>query len=445
MNTLGSIHQEFDQLELAREYYAKAVAIDDDYADAHCNLGNALNKLEQFDQAAVHLQRALDLNPAHAQALTSLGSIFLDRGDFTAAENNFRKALEIDGDQPEAVAMLARVKRMGTDDQPWLDKAQELAGRDLPARQAAILHYAMGKYYNDVGDYPAAFFHYKTANTHKQTFTPAYDRVNQKKFVDALINAYNSDSFAAVQPGSSPSSRPIFIIGMPRSGTSLTEQIMASHPGIFGAGELRFWNEAAKTHKNACLTGIFFPELLSQLAREYEADLDRFDPDASIVVDKMPGNFLHLGFINAAFPKARFIHMQRNPVDTCLSINFQNFNQEHAYANDLEDLAHYCRQYHRLMNHFRQICPSHILLEVPYEGIVDDQEGWSRKIIDFTGLDWDDACLHFHKTKRKVGTASNWQVRQKIYKTSKERWRRYEKFVGPLLPLLELYQPNNQP
>jgi len=155
-------------------------------------------------------------------------------------------------------------------------------------------------------------------------------------------------------------------------------------------------------------------------------------------VDKMPGNFMHLGLIHVIFPQARILHTRRHPIDTCLSIYFQNFSRRHTYANDLDDLAFYYNEYRRLMAHWRAVLPPEVFLEVPYEALVEDQEGWSRRIIDFIGLEWNERCLDFHEAERKVGTASNWQVRQKIYKTSKARWKNYERFVGSLLPLLEI-------
>jgi hypothetical protein len=152
----------------------------------------------------------------------------------------------------------------------------------------------------------------------------------------------------------------------------------------------------------------------------------------------MPGNFLHLGVIHAALPHARIIHMQRNPIDTCLSIYFQNFGAVHSYANDLEDLAHYYAEYLRIMKHWRLTLPENTLLEVPYEGLVERQEAWSRKMLEFVGLPWDPACLDFHQTRRSVSTFSKWQARQKINNLSVERWRNYEKSAGPLLSLVHL-------
>jgi hypothetical protein len=156
----------------------------------------------------------------------------------------------------------------------------------------------------------------------------------------------------------------------------------------------------------------------------------------------MPGNFLWIGFIHSVFPKARILHIKRNPVDTCLSIFFQHFNSRHRYSNDLDDLAHYWVQYHKVMNHWSKVLPKDILLDVPYEKVVDDYEVWARKIISFIDLEWEEQCLEYYKTPRKVGTASNWQARQPIYTTSKARWYNYKKYAAPLLSLLNYYTDN---
>jgi len=179
---------------------------------------------------------------------------------------------------------------------------------------------------------------------------------------------------------------------------------------------------------------------LKMAARECLDHLASKSPEAARVVDKMPGNFLYVGLIHTVFPNARILHTMRNPVDNGLSVYFQNFNKRHGYANDLEDIAHYYQQYHRLMEHWQAVIPADRLLELPYEQLLEDQEGWSRRIMNFIGLDFDERMLEFYKTERKVGTASNWQARQPIYKTSKERWRNYEKHVQALLPLIPLYE-----
>ena len=222
---------------------------------------------------------------------------------------------------------------------------------------------------------------------------------------------------------------------MPRSGTTLAEQILASHPAVFGAGELPYWNNASWAYESSRRDDGTSERTPGELGNDYLRLLEGLSTDALRVVDKMPGNFLHLGLIHAAFPHARIIHMRRNPIDTCLSIYFQNFTTGHSYANDLENLAHYFSEYRRVMEHWRSTLPANAILDLPYEELVEDQETWSRKMVQFIDLPWDPRCLEFHRTGRTVSTASLWQVRQQISKTSVARWRNYEKFVGPLLPL----------
>jgi hypothetical protein len=217
---------------------------------------------------------------------------------------------------------------------------------------------------------------------------------------------------------------------MPRSGTSLVEQILASHPEVWGAGELTFWNSA--------LTAADVELDVGAIARDYLQLLAKLSPHARRVVDKMPENFRHLGLIHAALPEARIIHVRRHPLDTCLSIYFQDFKTSLAYATDLADLAHYYRQYWRLTDHWRSLLPREAMLEVSYEGLVANPEQWARKLLEFVGLPWDARCLEFHQTRRSVVTASKWQVRQKINATSVARWRHYEPYLGELRSLIPL-------
>ncbi len=224
---------------------------------------------------------------------------------------------------------------------------------------------------------------------------------------------------------------------MPRSGTSLAEQILASHPAVFGAGEVVFWSAAYDAYRAAELDGKAGSDLIAGMARDYLALITSLSGAAQRVVDKMPANFLYAGLIHCALPQARIIHMQRHPIDTCLSIYFQNFFNIGPYANDLANLAHYYREYLRITDHWRAVLPATTLLEVPYEALIEDQEGWTRRMLEFVGLPWDPKCLDFHQTDRVVITASKWQVRQKISKASVARWRNYEPFVGPLRSLIE--------
>jgi hypothetical protein len=257
----------------------------------------------------------------------------------------------------------------------------------------------------------------------------------------------------------------VFIVGMPRSGTTLAEHILASHPAVFGAGELPFWSDVSALLESrregdqgsgrapaAFAASAEFAAAAAAagsaaFAADYLRELDELSPAALRVVDKMPANFLSLGVIHEALPNARILHLRRNPLDTCLSIYFQHFRAAHSragnpayagdltYASDLDDIAHYYVEYLRLMAHWRRVLPEHAMLDVPYEALVGDQETWSRRMLAFIGIPWDPRCLDFHETHRSVMSASKWQVRQKMSRASIERWRNYEKFVGSLRAL----------
>jgi tetratricopeptide (TPR) repeat protein len=406
----------------------------------HC-YSQSLRERGEIKEAKRVLTQILEIDASYVPALNAMGSIYVEYGKFDEAQAMFDQALAIDPDNVGAWASLVTVRKMTPEDRPWLEKAEQLLAKGLPKTRESGLRFAMGKFCDDTKDYDNAFAHYQRGNELKKTFGKPYLREYHAAVIDHLIHAYDIQVMHTRQPGSSDSMRPVLIVGMPRSGTSLTEQILASHPDTFGAGELRYWGQQMERHRKAICTAGFDEALVRQAAQGYLEELQSHSDSATRVVDKMPGNFMSVGFIHSVFPNARILHTMRNPVDTCLSIYFQNFNLGHTYASDLEDLAVYYRQYHRLMAHWRKVMPKDRFLELPYEQLVEDQEGWSRKIIEFIGLEWDERCLEFYKTERKVGTASNWQARQPIYKTSKERWRNYERHIGPLLPLLELYDP----
>jgi hypothetical protein len=222
---------------------------------------------------------------------------------------------------------------------------------------------------------------------------------------------------------------------MPRSGTSLVEQIIASHPSAQGAGELDYWPEAFRKHGATICREPPAEALAKKLAAGYLRTLQQHSPQAQRVVDKTPFNADLMGLIHCVFPRARFIYLRRDPIDSCLSCYFHQLPATLTFCRDLEDLAHYYRQHQRLVAHWRDTLPRGALLDVPYEELTADQELWTRKIVDFLGLEWDPGCLDFHRTNRAVVTASYWQVRQKLYRSSVGRWRNYKKFIGPLLAL----------
>lgn len=468
----GNVLRRFGQLGEAAESYRRAVEFNPAYIDAYTNLSVVLRHLGKFDDAAdilLHAQqatsiraeelqvglamvyrdqgriteaeaicrKALTIKPDLVCAITFMAALASDKGLFTEAEDWYRRAILIDPESSAAWGGIALLRKMTLDDTPWLSEAQRIAEKNLAPPDEAYLRYSIGKYFDDVNDADQAFASYRRANELARSQEAKYDRAQQEQTVAVIARLYDRNWVCRKRENASPSARPVMIVGMPRSGTSLTEQIVASHPSAFGAGELPFWSSFAASDESSAFNAAVSDIVLEKVANDYLQLLESFSSDALRVVDKMPGNFMLVGLIHAAFPNARIIHMQRNPLDTCLSAYFQPFESGHPYTYDLEDLAHYYSQYLRIMQHWRTALPEGAMLEVPYESLVDDQEGWSRKILEFIDLPWDPRCLDFHKTVRTVSTVSKWQVRQKIGKSSVERWRKYEKFVGPLQPLLQ--------
>lgn len=435
-NNLGSALQDLGHLEEAMASFQRALAIKPDFALAHCNLGNVLMLQNRPLEAEASCQRALGINPGLTGAIAQFAEIQAGKGLFAEAESLMKRAIAIEPDMPEAWAGLVRWRKMAQGDAAWLARAQRIVGQRLPPRREVHLRYALGKYFDDVRDYEQAFIHFRRGNELTKLFSPGYSRQEMGRNVDRIIRFYDREWLSRGVVDTS-SDRPVFIVGMWRSGTTLAEQILASHPAVFGAGELTFWPFAAATYGQSLTNGGADENGLRGLANDYLTLLGELSADALRVVDKMCSNFLHLGLIHAVFPNARIIHMRRNPMDTCLSIYFQNVQNSHFFANDLEDLAHYYREYLRVMEHWRLVLPKQAVLEVPYESLVDDPETWSRAMVEFIGLPWDPRCKDFDRVDRSVSTFSKWQVRQPINKSSVERWHNYEQFLGPLRTLAE--------
>jgi tetratricopeptide (TPR) repeat protein len=423
--------------------FRRALALKPDLLLAHTELATALRLQRRTGEAERSCRRALELGPDCAPALVVLAELKADTGSFAEAEELFRRALAIDPESPEAWAGLVRVRRMTPADRAGLAAMQRLVEQGMTPRRELVLRYAIGKHLDDIGDFERAFESYRRANELASACGPAHEPSSMSAAIDRIIRAYDGDWVRRPRAAAPRSVRPVFIVGMLRSGTTLAEQILASHRQVFGAGELTFWSEAGA----AAVSDVAAADVralrpsdasIAGLGVGYLEALRKVSPDALRVVDKLPTNFLFLGLIHAALPQARIIHLVRHPIDTCLSIYFQHFEAANAYANDLGCLAHYYREYWRLMKHWRAVLPAGAILDVPYEGVVADLPAWTRKMLDFIGVSWDARCLEFNLTARPVVTASKWQVRQKLFGSSVGRWRRYEPFVAPLVPLLEL-------
>jgi tetratricopeptide (TPR) repeat protein len=435
---LGAALRDMGRIGEAEASFRQALVLQPDYAEAHSNLGVVLRLQNRIKEAEASCQKARQADPNLAAAIVLSAELHADNGQFEPAEELFKRVIKLEPNSAEAWAAIANLRKMTANDAAWLAEAQRIVGLGLPPRRESLLRYAIGKYFDDLHDFAQAFVNYQRANELTKLCTEKHDRQLFTEFVSRTMGHYDSKRMSQAADTAIGSARPVFVVGMPRSGTSLAEQILASHPAVFGAGELPFWSHAAAKYESSTGSGESRDRLIGKLGRDYLRLVGDLSPDAQRVVDKMPSNFLFLGLIHAALPQARIIHMQRNPIDTCLSVYFQNFDVAHSYANDLEDLADYYTEYLRLMKHWSSWLPKHAMLEVPYEGLVDDQGAWSRKMVEFIGLPWDSRCLEFDRTARVVVTRSRWQVRQAISKSSVQRWRNYEKFIRPLLRLTEL-------
>lgn len=438
---LGEMLQEAWLLDEAVAHLKQWTRLSPDDPGAHAALGAALRLRGDLKAADPPLRRALELEPQHTGALTVLAHVLREKGEFQEAYDMLRSALN-GGHNAALVAALGPVARsLGKQDEALelIEAVLDEGGLDPTALQA--LHHQAGHMLDRKGEYDAAFAHFQKGNGARPN---PFDPNAHETYIDGLIEAFSATAMRRIPKAAHAFQLPVFVVGMPRSGTTLVEQIIASHPQAEGVGELMDIGNLAMSLPRRLGASEPFPRCVEQLDRAtldrlaegYLARLRSLAPDASRVVDKMPHNFRYLGLINLLFPKARVIHCRRDPVDTCLSCYFQDFTGSHDYARDLAILGRYYRQYERLMAHWRKVL-SLPVLEVRYEDMVADQERMSREIIAFLGLPWDDACLHFYKTRREVATASFEQVRRPVYKSSVQRWRKYERHLGPLLAALK--------
>jgi tetratricopeptide (TPR) repeat protein len=422
----------------AETWLRRAIKINPKHIDARSNLGLAFIFLGRLSDAKSQFRKALKFAPRNTHTLFAMGFLATVEGRFDEAEAMFKRAVEIDPKTPSAWAAMAGLRKMTSSDAAWLQSAEEIAASGITVLEEADMRFAIAKYCDDVEDFNGAFQSYKRANELHKMAATSYDRDARARLVDDLMRVYTREAISHVEPLVSDSMKPIFVVGMPRSGTSLIEQIIASHPDAKGAGELAFWSRAAHDHETVIRRTLLDESTRKKLAEDCLRDLEARSGDALRIVDKSPLNSDYLGVIHSVFPSARIIYMQRDPIDACLSCYFQKFDVELNFTMDLSDLAHYFRQHQRLMAHWRAVLPPGTILDVPYAELVADQEGWTRKVLAFLGLEWNQRCLDFHRTERPIVTASAWQVRQKLYQGSVARWRQYEKFIGPLLELKDL-------
>lgn len=441
---LAQILDTNSQFEDARECLRQAVLSNPDSIMSRVQLANAHKKLGYVDDARREYEAVLARDPQSAAAHFGLGQLFEDLGEPQAAARSYRATLDIDPEIDEALANLLGLGRHVDVSQEIATAQAQMAGAD--PRRRALIGYGLGKALDERQSYDAAFEALQSANEARREQAGSFDRAAFDRRVAVMIDLFSERFFAERQSWGDPSERPVFIVGLPRSGTTLTEQLIASHPHGFGAGELNVLTDLATGSPDrlggAAPAWPFCAPSLSRdqvaaIGRDYCIEAGRRAPGTALrVVDKQPLNFWHLGLVAVALPNARIVHCTRDIRDCGFSIFAQNFNLQQNWSADLADIAHYWRGYRRLMDHWQRTSGLQIL-DMAYEDTISDLADQARRLLDFTGLPWNDRILQFHENARAVQTPSRWQVRQPLYQSSKARWRHYERHLAPLIEAAE--------
>jgi tetratricopeptide (TPR) repeat protein len=472
-SNLGNVYLDLEREEDAIIHYKKALAIMPSYAEAHSNLGNALRSLGQQTEAIKHYEQAITLRPDFAMAEYNMGIAQDELGRPEDAISSYERAIAINADYAEAYNNLGfSLQELGRREEAIENYEKALSIKPdyaaahlhlsmiVPQEEriaiieqllnkpsiadvdATLYHFALGNIYNSKELYNSAFTHFKQANDLKRK-TIHYEAKVYSDYVEDLCQTYTSGYVEKIRQFNSISNVPVFIIGMPRSGTTLVEQILSSHSQVYGAGELSALRRVEKilveklggnSSYPACMS-LCDKEIAGNYAEEYLREIQRHSGSANHITDKNPGNFHRIGLIKTLFPEAQIIHCQRNALDTCTSIFFNHFVEGNEYSFKLEELAQYYLDYEKLMKHWSGLFADDILT-VQYEELIKNQEETSRTLIEHINLQWEDACIDFHLNTRAVRTASSVQVRQPLYEKSINRWKHYESQLAPLIDIL---------
>jgi tetratricopeptide (TPR) repeat protein len=475
LDNLALALKDLEKYEEAAATLRAALAIEARSDKIHLHYGSVLVDQHKIDEAAAATERALALNPSSHDAVNLMGRIAFERGELKPALAHYRRALALKPDLADAYNNMGNVlKELGkldaahkayltaleldpkvsgvyvnlADSMTFKPGDPHLAAMEALAAQAdglsktdrMQLDFALSKAYADLKDHRRSFEHLLKGTAAKRAMI-VYDEPVALALFDRIEQVFTPELIRAKSGGGDFSQVPIFVLGMPRSGTTLVEQILASHPKVHGAGELQTLNDVVLTVRGPDGNTIPYPEFvpsldaaaLKQIGARYGELLRELAPQGERVTDKMPSNYYFVGLIHLVLPNAKIIHTMRDPVDTCVSCFSKLFTAEQNHTYDLGELGRYYRRYERLMAHWRRVLPPGRMLEVRYEDVVADLEAQARRIIDYCGLPWDDRCLSFHATDRPVRTASATQVRQPIYASAVGRWKVYEEFLRPLL------------
>jgi len=442
-NNLGNAYREMGELKKAGLAFKKALKLNPDSLPARSNLGNIYLALGDVDKGIKEQKKTLQINPRYHIAHFNLGNSYLEKGMKEDAISCYRRTIDLDPTFAKAYRNIVDSRKFKEMDSDITALETFLkSGKVVNSADRVQLLFGAAKAYEDLKDVEKSWEYLKAGNDlHRTTYD--YKIEEDLNLMNSLKEAITADYISKNKRDAKQSLAPIFILGMPRSGTSLVEQILASHPKIFGAGELYFFEQLVyhkiKKGKVAELQDLL-PNLKSadfdECAKYYMDFMKAIPTNDKIITDKMPRNFLYVGLIKILFPDAKIIHCCRQAEDSCFSIYKKIFVGRQQFAYDLTELGQYYNGYLDLMDHWHDAMPGEIL-DIHYEDMVDDTENQTRKLLAYCGVDWHDDCLNFHKTQRVVRTASSDQVRQPIYKSSVAAWRQYEQQLSPLTKVLK--------
>lgn len=442
LNNLAQALRRLNRFEQARPLLERLVALEPRSPSPRYALADVQHKANDIATAVATYQQALRLDPNDRRVRLGLGDAYESLGKFKQAKMQYVSILRRDPHSPLALARLLKL-REGDVAPEWLERAQALADDpDTPEDARVRLNVALGYYHDQRQNYDEAFRRLRLGNDVQAAREP-FDNEGYRRAIDNLVDVLSEDFYGTATTSGIRSERPVFIVGMPRAGTTLTEQILASHSRVAAGGELSMLLKVSYQIRNLSHSGMPYPHGLRtigriglrKLARRYLERLDQISSEAARVTDKLPFNFMHLGVIALMFPNAHVVHCRRHPLDNCLSCYFTSFAEQIRFANRLDTLGRYYLDYDRLMRHWHDVLPVQIF-DLRYEDLIRHTEERVRALLDFCGLEWEDACMSFYETQRGVRTPSRWQVRQPIYTDSVQRWRNYDRYLGPLAEIL---------
>lgn len=417
-----------DYLE-AHKYLDKALTLRQKDAGLLTNLATTLTHLNEHERALECAEKALKLDPTHPNTHYAVGTILTELGRTDDAIRHFERTIRQHRTFGAAYDLYSRVKKFSDADKAFIEKTEKVLEKGMPARERISLHYALGKMHDDCREWERAFEHFSQANLLKRK---PFDLKRERRVFRQLKRVYTSSSLEALKSYGNSTSAPVFIVGMPRSGTTLMERIIASHPEGAAAGELTEMSRIAEDLSSSATPRQFAamtranmtPENLARNAETYLHVLRQAREHAGRIVDKQPFNYYHLGLISVLFPNATIVHAVRHPLDVCLSCYFQNFT-ELPWTNDFGSIASFYRLYREFMDYWRKALPEGKIVDFEYESVVEDPETQGRRLLEACGLRWDAGVLEFYRQEGVVRTASMWQVRQPIYRGSRMRWKNY--------------------